>query len=139
MIQKGNTVKIHYTGKFINGEVFDSSYGKDPVTFVIGENQVIPGFERSIINKNVGDKMTITITPEDGYGQVRPELFIKVPNNQLPGPVQVGQLLQATDSNGSVVNVSVLEMYGDHVIVDANHPLAGKDLIFDIEIVEAIE
>ncbi len=134
MIQIGSTVNVHYTGKLKNGEVFDSSEGKDPLSFIIGNGQIIPGFENAIIGKNVGDKVTIEIEPKEAYGEYREDLLIKVENDQLPGPVEVGQVLQA-DNGGTPVNVTVKEVNEDHVIIDGNHPLCGKDLIFEIEVV----
>jgi peptidylprolyl isomerase len=134
MIQIGSTVNVHYTGKLKSGEVFDSSEGRDPLSFTIGTNQIIPGFENAIIGKNVGDKVTIEIEPKDAYGEYREDLLVKVENDQLPGPVEVGQVLQA-DNGGQPVNVTVKEVNEGHVIIDGNHPLCGKELIFDIEVV----
>jgi peptidylprolyl isomerase len=134
MIQIGSTVNVHYTGKLKSGEVFDSSEGRDPLSFTIGSGQIIPGFENAIIGKNVGDKVTIEIDPKEAYGEYREDLLVKVENEQLPGPVEVGQVLQA-DNGGQPVNVTVKEVNEGHVIIDGNHPLSGKDLIFDIEVV----
>lgn len=136
MIQQGSTVKVHYTGKFNNGEVFDTSSGKDPLHFQIGAGQIIRGFENAIIGKNLGDSVTVTISPDDAYGPYRDELLVKVPNDKLPGPVEVGQTLQAVADNNQPVQVVVTEVNSDHVIIDGNHPLAGEELVFDIEIVE---
>ena len=134
MIKIGSTVNVHYTGKLKSGEVFDSSEGRDPLSFTIGSGQIIPGFENAIIGKNVGDKVTIEIDPKEAYGEYREDLLVKVENEQLPGPVEVGQVLQA-DNGGQPVNVTVKEVNEGHVIIDGNHPLSGKDLIFDIEVV----
>lgn len=134
MIQIGSTVNVHYTGKLKSGEVFDSSEGRDPLSFTIGSGQIIPGFENAVIGKNVGDKVTIEIDPTEAYGEYREDLLVKVENEQLPGPVEVGQVLQA-DNGGQPVNVTVKEVNEDHVIIDGNHPLSGKELIFDIEVV----
>ena len=134
MIQIGSTVNVHYTGKLKSGEVFDSSEGKDPLSFTIGTGQIIPGFENAIIGKNAGDKVTIEIDTKEAYGEYREDLLVKVENDQLPGPVEVGQVLQA-DNGGQPVNVTVKEVNEDHVIIDGNHPLSGTDLIFDIEVV----
>ena len=134
MIQIGSTVNVHYTGKLKSGEVIDSSEGKDPLSFIIGNGQIIPGFENAIMGKNVGDKVTIEIEPKEAYGEYREDLLIKVENDQLPGPVEVGQVLQA-DNGGQPVNVTVKEVNEDHVIIDGNHPLCGKNLIFEIEVI----
>ncbi len=135
MIQNGNTVNVHYTGRLTNGEVFDSSEGKEPLSFTVGSGQIIPGFENAIIGKNVGDKVTVNIPPAQAYGEIREDLLIKVPNTQLPGPVEVGMSLQAQSDNGANVNVTVVEVNEDHAVIDGNHPFAGKELIFDIEVV----
>ena len=135
MIQNGSTVNVNYTGKLTNGEVFDTSEGKEALSFTVGTGQIIPGFENAIIGKNVGDKVTVNISPAEAYGEIREDLYVKVTNEQLPGPVEVGQSLQAQGENGTPINVLVKEINEDHVIIDGNHPLAGKELIFDIEVV----
>lgn len=135
MIENGNIVNVHYTGKLTDGSVFDSSEGRDPLKFQVGSGQIIPGFETAIMGKNVGDKVTVTIEPSDAYGDVREELFVKIPNDKLPGKVEVGQILEATSEDGRSSQVLVHEVNEDHVIIDGNHPLAGKELIFDIEVV----
>ena len=135
MIQNGSKVNVHYTGKLTNGEVFDSSEGKAPISFVVGSGQIIPGFENAIIGKSTGDKVTVSIPPAEAYGEFREDLLVKVPNTQLPGPVEVGMSLQAQAENGMPVNVLVKEVNEDHAIIDGNHPFAGKELIFDIEVV----
>lgn len=135
MIQNGNTVDVHYTGRHTNGEVFDSSEGKAPLQFVIGSGQIIPGFENAIIGKNIGDKVTVNIPASEAYGELREDLIVKVPNEQLPGPVEVGMTLQAQAENGMPINVVVKEVNEDHAVIDGNHPFAGKELVFDIEVV----
>ena len=135
MIQNGSTVDVHYTGKLINGEVFDSSVGKAPLSFVVGSGQIIPGFENAIIGKNIGDKVTVDIPANEAYGEYRDDLVVKVPNTQLPGPVEVGMTLQAQAENGMPINVLIKEVNEDHAVIDGNHPFAGKNLIFDIEVV----
>lgn len=136
MIEKGNVVAVHYTGKLTDGNMFDSSEGRDPLKFQVGSGQIIPGFENAIIGKNVGDKVTVNIPAEQAYGEVREDLLVKVGKDQLPGEVQIGQSLSAQADNGQQVNVTVKEINEDHVIIDGNHPLAGKELVFDIEVVE---
>lgn len=136
MIQNGSKVKVHYTGKLTDGTIFDTSEGKEPLEFTVGISQVIPGFENGIVGKNVGDKVTVNISPNEGYGEIREDLVQQVPNAQLPGLVEVGQALQAQSDSGIPINVIVKEIFEDYVIIDANHPFAGKDLIFDIEIIE---
>ena len=135
MIQIGSTVNVHYTGKLKSGEVFDSSEGKDPLQFEIGSGQIIPGFENAIMGKNIGEKVSVTIAPDEAYGQIREDLVVEVPTDKMPGPVEVGQLLQADGGDGGVVQVIVKEVKEDIIIIDGNHPLAGQDLVFDIEVV----
>lgn len=134
MITQGSTVEVHYTGRFPNNEVFDSSEGRDPLQFQVGTGQIIPGFENALLGKNTGDKVTINIPAVEAYGEVREDLFVQVPNDKLPGEVEVGQTLQADSGNGEPVMVVVEQVNEDHVVINGNHPLAGKDLIFDIEI-----
>jgi peptidylprolyl isomerase len=136
MVIKGSTVDVHYTGKLTTGEVFDSSEGREPLKFQVGAGQIIPGFEEAIIGKNIGDKVTINIQPENAYGELREDLIVKVPLDKLPGKVEVGQSLQAVGSDNKPVQVMVKEVYEDHVLIDGNHPLAGKELLFDIEVME---
>jgi len=135
MITQGSTVEVHYTGKFVDGEVFDSSEGKDPLQFQVGSGQIIPGFESAIMGKNIGEKVSITVPADQAYGQIREDLVVEVPADKMPGPVEVGQLLQADGGDGQVVQVIVKEVKDDVVIIDGNHPLAGQDLVFDIEVV----
>jgi FKBP-type peptidyl-prolyl cis-trans isomerase 2 len=136
MITQGSTVEVHYTGRFPNEEQsFDSSEGRDPLKFEVGVGQVIPGFENAILGKNVGDKVQVTISATEAYGEVREDLFVQVPLDKLPGEVEVGQELQADSGNGQPVRVVVEAVNEDHVVINGNHPLAGKDLVFDIEVV----
>ena len=135
MITQGSTVEVHYTGRFLDGEVFDSSEGKDPLQFEIGSGQIIPGFETALMGKNIGEKVSVTVAPEQAYGPIREDLVVEVPTDKMPGPVEVGQLLQADGGDGGVVQVIVKEVKEDVIIIDGNHPLAGQDLVFDIEVV----
>ena len=135
MIQNGSTVNVHYTGRLTDGEVFDTSEGKEPLSFTVGTGQIIPGFENAIIGKATGDKVTVNITAAEAYGEIREDLVVKVPNSQLPGAVEVGMSLQAQAENGIPVNVTVKEVNEDHAVIDGNHPFAGKELVFDIEVV----
>ncbi len=135
MIEKGSKVKVHYTGKLTDNEVFDSSTGKEPLEFTVGEGQLIPGFENGVMGLNTGDKKTIELEPEQAYGQFREDLINEVPKENLPEGVEVGQSLQAQTEQGPV-RVTVVELNETMGKVDANHPLAGKKLIFDLEVVE---
>ena len=135
MIENGNVVSVHYVGKSTDGDVFDTSEGREPLQFQVGSGQIIPGFERAILGKIVGDKVTTTIRPEEGYGLVREDLVVSVPADKMPGTVEVGQTLEASGDDGQVAHVVVTEVTEENVTIDGNHPLAGKELIFDIEVV----
>lgn len=134
MIQNGTIVNVHYTGKLTDGSVFDTSEGDETLKFEVGSGQIIPGFEKALIGRNVGDKVTISINPEEAYGPVYEDLLVSVPRDRMPEGVQVGQFLQASNE-GNVSNVVVVEVNEGDVVIDGNHPLAGKELIFDIEVV----
>jgi peptidylprolyl isomerase len=134
MIQNGNKVKVHYTGK-IGENVFDSSVNKEPIEFTVGSKQVIEGFENAVLGKNIGDKVSVKIEPNEGYGVVNNDLIFSVDRNQVPPDVQVGQTLQGVNPDGMPFNVAVTDIQESVVILDANHPLAGQTLEFDIEIV----
>ena len=135
MVETGKVVAVHYTGKLTDGEMFDTSEGREPLQFQVGSGQIIPGFESAILGKIVGDKVTTTIKPEDGYGLVREDLVVSVPADKMPGTVEVGQTLEASGDDGQVAHVVVTEITEETVTIDGNHPLAGKELIFDIEVV----
>jgi FKBP-type peptidyl-prolyl cis-trans isomerase 2 len=134
MIQNGTIVNVHYTGKLTDGSVFDTSEGNGTLRFEVGSGQIIPGFEKALIGKNIGDKVTISINPEEAYGPVYEDLLVRIPKDRMPEGVHVGQTLQASNE-GSISNVVVVEVNEGDVLIDGNHPLAGKELIFDIEVV----
>lgn len=138
MITKGSTVEVHYTGKFADGEVFDTSEGKDPLQFEVGSGQIIPGFENAILGKGIGERVAVQVSPNDAYGPIREDLIVEVPSDKMPGPVEVGQLLQADGGDGNSVQVIVKEVKEDVIVIDGNHPLAGQDLIFEIEVVSVL-
>lgn len=138
MIQQGNTVKVHYTGKFEDNEVFDSSTGKQPIEFQVGASQVIEGFENAVLGLNVGDKTEVNIAPEQAYGLVREDLIITLPKAQIPPDAEPGAQLQGMGQDGQPFNVIVKEVNEENAIVDANHPLAGKTLKFEIEVIEVL-
>lgn len=136
----GDTVKVHYTGRLNDDEVFDSSVERDPLQVTLGQNQVIKGFETGLIDMNVGDKKTVTIEPDEGYGPRREELVASVEKKQFPQDLElsVGQKLQVPQPQGQPLVVTVTEIGEGTVTLDANHPLAGKTLIFDLELVEIV-
>ena len=135
MIEKGSKVKVHYTGKFEDNNIFDTSKDKEPLEFTVGEGQLIPGFEQGVVGLNSGDKKTVELEPEQAYGPVRDELINEVAMEKLPEGVKQGQMLQAQTEQGAM-NVMVTEVKEKTATVDANHPLAGKKLIFDLEVME---
>lgn len=136
--ENGNTVKVHYTGKLKDGEVFDTSEGRNPLEFKLGEGNVIPGFEEAVLGMNLGEKKTVEIEPEKAYGPHREEMVIHVPKDRMPpgAEIQPGMVLQMVGRDNSSVDVAVIAVGDETVTLDANHVLAGKDLIFDIELVE---
>ncbi len=136
--ESGNVVKVHYTGKLDDGTVFDASEGRPPLSFQIGLGQVIPGFEKGVMGMEIGDKKTIVIPPDQGYGKIREDLRAEVKIDQFPENITptVDQQLQIDQPDGSKLNVIVTKIDGDMVTLDANHPLAGKTLSFEVELVE---
>ena len=135
MIKKGSKVKVHYTGKLTNGKVFDTSVEKEPLEVVVGNSGLIKGFEDGLMGMKEGEKKTIEITPEDAYGQLIEGRTQEVEKSMLPEEIQVGMALQANGEVGTMV-VTVKEIKEETVVLDANHPLAGKDLIFELEVLE---
>ena len=136
-VQNGDTVTVHYTGRLVDGTVFDSSLneGREPLVVKLGEGNLIKGFENGLIDMIVGDKKTVEIEVEEAYGVYNDYMIQEVPKEQMPGDVEVGTPLQASTQMG-VVNFIVKEVKEDVVILDANHPLAGEKLIFDLEVLE---
>jgi len=137
-IKNGDTISVHYTGKLENGDVFDSSQGRDPLKFTVGAGQLIKGFDSAVIGMAVGDKKTVTVPPEDGYGSRNEELIVDLPKENMPKDmkIDVGMPLQLADQSGNPVPAVVHEIGETVVKMDVNHPLAGKTITFDIEIAE---
>ncbi|SDS61132.1 FKBP-type peptidyl-prolyl cis-trans isomerase SlpA [Gillisia sp. Hel1_33_143] len=137
-VKANDTVKVHYTGKLADGQVFDSSEGKEPIEFTLGQGQLIPGFEKGLIDMKVNEKKTVTIPKEEAYGEPREELIQEVQKDQLPEEIkpEVGMGLVSKTPDGREMNLLVAEVKDDTIVVDGNHPLAGKDLVFDLEVVE---
>lgn len=131
-VRKGDTVEILYTGKLDNGEVFDSTEEKEPFVFVSGSEEVIAGMSNAVIGMKAGEKKLVDISPDDAYGEYREELLGKVPQDALPEGAKVGDPLSDAENEGQVYWVR--EVTGEHVVIDGNHPLAGKVLTFDIEV-----
>jgi peptidylprolyl isomerase len=139
-VQSGDTIKIHYTGKLQDGTEFDSSAGSEPLEFTVGEGQIIPGFENAVMGMVVGDAKTVTVPSDQAYGSRMNELVLEVGRDQFPANIspQVGQQFQMRQADNQAVVVTVTGVAGDTVTLDANHPLAGQDLVFDIELVEIV-
>lgn len=136
--KNGDNVKIHYTGKLDDGTIFDSSANREPLQFTLGKGQVIPGFEQAVVGMNTGDTKTTKIPADKAYGSYKKEMVLEVNKADLPKDVEVkvGQQLQITQPNGQAFVVTAINMSESHITLDANHPLAGKDLTFDIQLVE---
>jgi FKBP-type peptidyl-prolyl cis-trans isomerase SlyD len=136
-ISANHVVGIHYTLRDDKKEVLDSSEGQDPLLYLHGHSQIVPGLENALAGKKVGDKLSVSITPADGYGEYDPKLTSVVERNQFPNQAQleVGALFEFSNAKGHPVVVRVAELKGDSVTVDANHPLAGQNLHFEVEIV----
>ena len=136
--QEGSTVKVHYTGKLRDGTVFDTSKDVEPIQFKVGSGELIPGFEEAIVGMEPKDAKTITIPCQEAFGPKRDDLIAEVSRSQLPQDIslKVGQKLQIGDQKSGIIVVSVVDLQDDVVKLDANHPLAGEDLIFEIELLE---
>ena len=136
-VETGKQVKLNYTGKFEDGTVFDTSIqeGREPLRTILGQGNLIPGFEKGLLGMNEGESKTINIEPVEGYGEYLDGLVTTVPPTQVPENVKVGDVLQSQGERG-VMNVTVTEITEKGIQLDANHPLAGKKLVFDVEGVE---
>lgn len=135
-----STVKVHYTGKLADGEVFDTSDGKEPIEFTLGQGQLIPGFEKGLIDMKLNEKKTINMTKDEAYGEVNETLIQEVKKTDLPQDMEpkVGMGLVSKSPEGQEINLMVVEVKEETIVIDGNHPLAGRDLIFDLEVVEII-
>lgn len=135
--KSGDSVKVHYTGTLEDGSVFDSSQGRDPLEFKVGSGQVIAGFDEAVTGMAVGEKKTVLIPCDKAYGQANSDLVMTVPQNQVPPDLkpEVGMRLEVGGTQGELLLVTVVEVTDEHVILDANPPLAGKDLTFALELV----
>ncbi|MFV0606940.1 MAG: peptidylprolyl isomerase [Niabella sp.] len=137
-VKKGDKIKVHYHGKLTTGETFDTSEGREPLAFEVGSGMVIKGFDDGVTGMQVGEKITIQIPVDEAYGPKNPDMLVKMPKDRFPQDleIQVGIPLMMSDQNGQQFQVVVTEIADDGVTLDANHPLAGQDLIFDLELVE---
>ncbi len=141
MIETGHKVSVHYTGTFEDGEIFDSSKDRGPLDFEVGAGQMIKGFDAAVVGMKVGDAKQITLAPEDAYGPRNDEMMIDLPRTSFPEDMEIteGMQLQLTNPDGQPVPAMVAVIGEENVTMDVNHPMAGKTLTFDIEIVEVNE
>lgn len=139
-VKHGDTVKVHYTGKLVNGEQFDSSDGREPLEFTVGAGQMIKGFDAAMPGMEVGDKKTVNIAAVDAYGEKDPTAIIEFPKENVPADMKLEPGMQLTLSNqeGQPFPVLVTEVKDEIIMLDANHFLAGQELVFDIELVELV-
>ena len=137
MAETGNTVKVHYTGRLQDGTVFDTSTGSEPLEFTIGQGQLISGFEQAVIGMKVGESKTVTIPVDQAYGPRRDDMILVVERDQLPEDLdpRIGMQLQMKQGDGGIVTVTITEVAETTITIDTNHPLAGQDLVFEIELV----
>lgn len=138
LVQEKNNVSVHYTGTLENGEVFDSSRDREPLSFEVGAGQMIPGFEKAVKGMKLNETKKITIEPSEAYGELKPDMVQKISKEQLPPEleVHVGQQLASQMPDGQQIVVTVKDITEEEITIDANHPLAGKTLNFEIEVVD---
>ncbi len=136
----GDTVKVHYTGLLSDGTVFDSSVDREPLVFTLGQDMVIPGFENAIIGMAEGESKSIKIPADEAYGQYREDLVIEVEKNRFPEHItpELGMVLEVHSDDGSTTNVTITQVSETTVTLDGNHPLAGHDLTFEIQLLEIV-
>ncbi len=135
-VEKGATIKVHYKGTLNNGELFDTSENREPLQFCVGDGSMIQGFDAGVVGMELNETKTITIPCNEAYGEVRNELLYEVDKSQMPPDVKVGMDLVSQEKDGQQMRVKVAEIKDTSVIVDANHPLAGNDLTFEMTVVE---
>ncbi len=136
-VKNGDTIKVHYTGKLTDETIFDSSREREPLEFTVGSGQLIQGFDKAVIGMKAGEATVANIPCAEAYGEPREDMVMSVPKDQLPAEIkpEIGMTLSAGQPDGTQMPVTVIEVADDHIKLDANHPLAGKDLVFDIEVV----
>jgi len=140
MVEKGNRVKVHYTGKFDNGEIFDSSLQREPLEFTVGFNEVIKGFDDAVLSMKVGDKKTVTCEPNEAYGERNENFVFEIPHDELPDDFvpRLGMPLELANDRGETLIASIIDINDNGITLDANHPLAGKRITFEIELIEIL-
>lgn len=140
-VKKGDTIKVHYTGSLSDGNVFDTSAGNEPLEFTVGDQMVIFGFDNGVLDMQIGEQKRLEIPALEAYGEYNKDYLFEVPKEHFPEDMQdltIGMQLQMVTEEGMQVPVEVVELKENIVVLDANHPLAGKDLIFDIELIEIV-
>ncbi len=139
-VKSGDKIKVHYHGKLTSGETFDSSEGREPLEFEVGSGMVIKGFDEGVTGMSVGEKKSIHIPFGEAYGPRNPDLVIEMPKERFPADMEIeaGMALGMRDEQGQQFQVTIVEIKENVVMLDANHPLAGQDLVFDLELVEIV-
>ncbi len=137
-VKSGDTIKVHYHGTLTDGSIFDSSNGREPLEFEVGSGMVIEGFDSGVLGMSIGEKKTISIPAEQAYGNPREDMFMEFPLDRFPADMvpEVGMQLNMSNNEGDQFPVAIVEIAEEYVVLDGNHPLAGKDLVFDLELVE---
>ena len=137
-VKSGDTIKVHYHGTLTDGSIFDSSNGREPLEFEVGSGRVIEGFDTGVLGMSIGEKKTITIPAEQAYGNPREDMFMEFPLDRFPADMvpEIGMQLNMSNNEGDQFPVAIVEIADEYVVLDGNHPLAGKDLIFDLDLVE---
>ncbi|MCM4163214.1 MULTISPECIES: peptidylprolyl isomerase [unclassified Arenibacter] len=136
-VKENDTVKVHYTGKLNNGQIFDSSLERDPIEVTLGQGQLIPGFEKELVNMEVNEKKTINVPKEEAYGDIMEELFHEINRKELPEDIkpEIGMMLMAKNPDGTENQLRITDVKEETIVIDANHVLAGQDLTFELELV----
>ncbi|MFC2038493.1 FKBP-type peptidyl-prolyl cis-trans isomerase [Chloroflexota bacterium] len=139
--ETGDTVRVHYTGRLQNGEVFDTSAGSEPMEFTLGQDQMIPGFEQAVLGMQAGDNKTVTVPADEAYGPLRDDLMLEIGRDEIPEYLEpeVGTQLQSNQPDSSVIVFTITEVSDTTITIDGNHPLAGEELTFNIELVEIMK
>ena len=137
-VAAGDQIRVNYVGRFANGSVFDSSEGREPLEFTVGAEQVIAGFDQAVIGLKPGESCQVVVAPEDGYGPHMPEMVAEVERHLIPDheKLLLGSMLEVSLEDGQSLEVQVVELSDEVVVLDGNHPLAGKELLFEIELLE---
>lgn len=136
-VKENDTVKVHYTGKLNNGQIFDSSLERDPIEVTLGQGQLIPGFEKELVNMEVNEKKTINVPKEEAYGDIMEELFHEINRKELPEDIkpEIGMMLMGKNPDGTENQLRITDVKEETIVIDANHVLAGQDLTFELELV----